>query len=253
MACSLQGHIPLVAPSLHHRSRSADAQVRSVLPGARQGGGQGLPAGSCTQCWGLANPTPCATMTQRVPEWRAGGTSSRPGGCSVPLAPGLCWHCVPGPWWGLQAGAHGAPPPLHTHRSHLRPLPLTPPLRPGPQLDPVARVEAMSRQPWGSREKRGRAWPLPQQVRIGVVCWGPSNLTPSCLPLGGGPLGTATGAGSQDQDGVEGSSLSGPGPCDRRYCVLFFVARGPLVLSSPTDTPHTLLQKPWEGFTRKEP
>lgn len=127
MACSLQGHIPLVAPSLHHRSRSADAQVRSVLPGARQGGGQGLPAGSCTQCWGLANPTPCATMTQRVPEWRAGGTSSRPGGCSVPLAPGLCWHCVPGPWWGLQAGAHGAPPPPHTQEP-----PETPPPNPTP-------------------------------------------------------------------------------------------------------------------------
>ena len=131
--------------------------------------------------------------------------------------------CALGPWallalcaWPIVGvagrGTWDTPP----HWSHLRPLPLTPPLGPGPQLDPVARVEAMSRQPCGSREKRGRARPLPQQVRIGVVCWGPSNLTPPCLPLGGGPLGTATGSGSQAQEGVEGSSLSGLGLCDRR-------------------------------------
>ena len=204
---------------LYHRSKSVDAQ--ECLARGKAGRWVGAASRQLYTVLGsgldLTSPTPCAPMTQRVSEWRAGGTSSHPDGCSVSSAPGLCWHWVPGSWWGLQAGAHRAHPPPHTH-THEPPetLPPTPPLRPGPQLDPVARVEAVSRQPWGSREKRGRAWPLPQQVRIGVVCWGPSNLSSSCLSLGGGLLGTAIGAGSQDWGGVQGSSLSGSGPCDRR-------------------------------------
>lgn len=53
--------------------------------------------------------------------------------------------------------------------------------------------------------------------------------------------------------GLRAAASLGQAPVTGGNCVLLFVARGALVLSSPTDTPHTLLQKSWEGFTRKEP
>ena len=104
MACSLQGHVPLVAPSLYHRSKSADAQ--ECLPQGKAGRWAGAASRQLYTVLGsglgLASPTPCAPMTQRVSEWTAGGTSSHPDGCSVSSAPGLC---ILGPWALLALGA----------------------------------------------------------------------------------------------------------------------------------------------------
>ena len=124
---------------LYHRSKSVDAQ--ECLARGKAGRWVGAASRQLYTVLGsgldLTSPTPCAPMTQRVSEWRAGGTSSHPDGCSVSSAPGLCWHWVPGSWWGLQAGAHRAhPPPIHIHTSHLRPFPQPHPSAQGPSWTP---------------------------------------------------------------------------------------------------------------------
>ena len=103
---------------LYHRSKSVDAQ--ECLARGKAGRWVGAASRQLYTVLGsgldLTSPTPCAPMTQRVSEWRAGGTSSHPDGCSVSLAP---WALLAlGAWLMVGVagrGTQGTPPPPYTY------------------------------------------------------------------------------------------------------------------------------------------